>query len=91
MLSHTKSHTHSTISSSDYPTSIDEYIASVVVEFNINPTVDPMKAIEEECLQFFKILRFIQGNNHDFMVDVDDDDWDDCFENNDYVNVNLNE
>ena len=50
-----------------------------------------MKAIEEECLQFFKISRLIQGSNHDFMVDDNDDDWVDYSEYNDYVNVDLNE
>ena len=79
------------MSSSDYPTSIDEYTASVEAEFNIIPTVDLLKVIEEECLQFFKFPRLIQGNNYDFIVDDDSDDWDDYSEYDDYVNVDLNE
>ena len=79
------------MSSSHYPTSIDEYTASVEAKFSINPTVGPMKVIKEECLQFFKIPRLIQGNNHDFMVDNDDNDWDDYSEYDDYVDVDLNE
>ena len=81
------------MSSSDYPTSIDEYTASVSAELNINLTVDSMKVMEEECLQFFKIPRLIQGNTHNFMVVVDDDDdgWDDYSEYDDYVNVDLSE